>query len=171
MKSKIGIIGEITNDGMESNSSFQFTSLSADLNKILLNSIEFDDKKTINTNSSLNSQSNVSNPKNSIQNKELLVHANSNFSYSNDDSDSDFLNTENEPLFKNIDKSFSSFSCSYNNSSNNDGIENNKKNDNLHNNNLTPLTNKKKPFDKHKNSSNNKNESYMNFTSNVLFNI
>lgn len=158
---------------MESNSSFQFTSLSADLNKILLNSIEFDDKKTINTNSSLNSQSNVSNPKNSIQNKEILMHANGNFSYSNDDSDSDFLNTENEPLFKNIDKSFSSFSCSYNNSSSNenDSIENNKKNDILCNNNLTPLTNKKKPFGKHKNTSNNKNESYMNFTSNVIFNI
>jgi hypothetical protein len=117
----------------------------------------------------------VSNPKNSTQNKELLMHASGNFSYSNsnDDSDSDFLNTENEPLFKIIDKSFSSFSCSYNNSSNNDndGIENKKQNDILYNNNLTPLTNKKKPFGKHKNTSNNKNESYVNFTSNEFFNI
>ncbi len=166
----------MTSDGLGSNSSFQFSSLSANLNKILLNSIDFEEKNIINTNSSsLNSSSILSDDnkigiQNTKKDMKKLVHANSNFSYSNDDSNcsnfdsSDFFKTENAgPLFQNSnEKSFSSFSCSYNNSSTNDSIENNKKHDIFYKNNLTsPLKTKKKHHTDsyNKNNSNNKSSS------------
>jgi hypothetical protein len=147
-----------------------------------LNSIDFEEKNIMNTNSSsLNSSSILSDGnKNCIQNTKkdikMLVHTNSNFSYSNDDSNcsnfdsSDFFKTENAgPLFQNSnEKSFSSFSCSYNNSSTNDSIENNKKHDIFYKNNLTsPLKAKKKHHTEsyNKNSSNNNNNNNNNKSS------
>ena len=84
----------------------------------------------------------------------LEAHANTNFSYSNDSN----LNTSeifkvdnNSPFFQNIEKSSSSFSCSYNNSSsNNESIEKAECKKNFYNTSLTHMCCKKNPLGSYK---------------------